>query len=290
MFYHRHAMAAIGRLRSSGRSATIARMRTYAGNHFALRLVSGLIATVRCLVDDVDKEGEEMRLLNRCRFSRVSLRAASFLFFALFSTAPFAGVIYEYRADGSPTVIGRLEVASPPAGTSIGWSTAVPSDLIALFLDDAVFGLGSANLLFVGGTLGPPEIISIDGTKLDGGGIGIEFPTILPVVPTDPTIDQTLSILFGPSSGGDFIGVATRSTFPDDSIVIGDLFIDGNWVAQIPEPGTLILLGIGLVGVGWSASRTRPTCMASREASQTNRAAARLRHSKRLSLCGAQCP
>ena len=158
-------------------------------------------------------------------------------------------MIYEYRADGSPRVIGTLEVASPPAGTSIGWSTAVPSDLIALFLDDAVFGLGSANLLFVGGTLGPPEIVSIDGTKLDRGGIGITFPTILPVGPTDPTIDQTLSILFGPSSGGDFIGVATRSTFPDGSIVIGDLFIDGNWVAQIPRTGHLNFAG------DWSTRR-----------------------------------
>ena len=99
-----------------------------------------------------------MSLLNRCRFSRLNLGAASFLLLAMFSTASFAGVIYEYREVGSPTVIGTLEVASPPASVSIGWSTAAPSDLIALFLDNAVFGLGSANLLFVGGTLGPPEV------------------------------------------------------------------------------------------------------------------------------------
>jgi hypothetical protein len=187
----------------------------------------------------------------------LNLGVASFLLLAMFSVASFAGVIYEYREDGSPTVIGTLEVASPPASASIGWSTAAPSDLIALFLNDAVFGLGSANLLSVGGTLGPIGILSLDGTKLDGGGIGIKFPTIFPVVPTDPTIDQTLSILFGPSSGGDFIAVATQLTFPDGSIVIIDLFIDGNWVAQVPEPGTLILLGIGLLGVGWSANRKR---------------------------------
>ena len=204
-----------------------------------------------------------MSLLNRCRFSRLNLGAASFLLLAMFSIPSFAGVIYEYREDGSPTVIGTLEVASPPASASIGWSTAAPSDLIALFLDNAVFGLGSANLLFVGGTLGPPEILSLDGTKLDGGGIGIQFPTIFPVVPTDPTIDQTLSILFGPSSGGDFIGVATQLTFPNGSILISDQFIDGNWVAQVPEPGTLILLGIGLLGVGWSANRKRASSRSS---------------------------
>jgi hypothetical protein len=195
---------------------------------------------------DPNEQGEKMNLLNRCRLSRLNLGAASFLLLALFSISSFAGVIYEYREDGSPTVIGTLEVASPPASASIGWSTAAPSDLIALFLDDAVFGLGSANLLSVGGTLGPIEILSLDGMKLEGGGIGINFPTIFPVVLTDPTIDQTLSILFGPSSGGDFIGVATQFTFPDGSIVISDLFIDGNWVALVPEPGTALLVSGGL--------------------------------------------
>ena len=106
-----------------------------------------------------------MNLLNRCWLSRLIPGAASFLLLAMFSSAAFASVIYEYREDGSPTVIGTLELASPPASASSGWSTATPSDLIALFLDNAVFGLGSANLLSVGGTLGPPEIQSLDGTQ-----------------------------------------------------------------------------------------------------------------------------
>ena len=54
------------------------------------------------------------------------LALASFLLLAMFSTASFAGVIYEYREVGSPTVIGTLEVASPLASASIGWSTAGP--------------------------------------------------------------------------------------------------------------------------------------------------------------------
>ncbi len=201
-----------------------------------------------------------MSLQNSCRLSRLSLGAASLLLLAMFRITSFAGVIYEYREDGSPTVIATLEVASPPASTSIGWSTGAPSDLIALFLNDAVFGLGSANLLSVGGTLGLAGILSLDGAKLDGGDIHISFPTILPADPTDPTIDQSLNIMFDPSSGGDFIAVATQEHFPDGSVRISDLFIDGDWVARIPEPGTLILLGIGLLGVGWSAKRKRAPC------------------------------
>jgi len=189
-----------------------------------------------------------MKLLNRRWLSRSFAGAASVLLLAMFSSAAFAGVIYQYRQDGSPAVIGTLEVASPPASASIGWSTAASSDLIALFLDNAVFGLGAANLLSVGGTL-PPEIQSLDGTKLDGGGFGINFPTIFPVDPTDPTIHQSLSISLNPFSGGDFIRVATIYIFPDGQVAIADLFMDGNWVAQVPEPGTLMLLGIGLLAI-----------------------------------------
>jgi hypothetical protein len=172
-----------------------------------------------------------LRGTRRGRASTWRFGAAIFLLLATFSISSFAGVIYEYREEGSPTVIGTLELA--------------PSGPIAVFLDDAVFGLGSANLLSVAGTL-----------TLDGADIYISFPTIFPIVPTDPTIDQILVILFDPSSGGDIIEVATQSRFPDGSIRISDQFTNGNWVAQVAEPGTLILLWVGLLGI-WLEGRAK---------------------------------
>ena len=169
-----------------------------------------------------------MSLLSRCRLSRLNLGAASFLFLAMFSVSSFAGVIYEYREVGSPKVIGTLELD--------------PSGLDALFLDNAVFGLGSANLFSVGG--------DVTG---GGGFIQIIFPTIFPVIPTDPIIDKTLVIEFSPSPGEDFIGLATFFYYPDGSIRIGDLFIYGDWIARvIPEPGILALVGLSLAVLGFA--------------------------------------
>lgn len=190
-----------------------------------------------------------MGLRKRGKFSRFTLGTAIFSLLAIFSSAPFAGVIYEYHENGSPAVIGVLEFASPPASGSNGWSTSAVSDLNALFLDDAVFGLGSANLLLVGGTVNLLNIASFDGAEIDSGIIAIEFPAAPPVDPTGPTIDRRLSIFFDSSSGGDFIGLASEYTFPSGEIVIGDLFVSGDWVAQVPVPGTLALLWLALLGL-----------------------------------------
>ncbi len=190
-----------------------------------------------------------MGLCRRGKFSRFTLGATISSLLAIFSSASFAGVIYEYREGGSPTVIGTLEVASPPASASKGWSTTAASDLSALFLDDTVFGLGSANLLYGDGTVNLSNVASVDGAEIDSGTIAIQFPTMFPVDPTRPTIDKRLSIFFDSSSVGDSINLASQYTFPGGGIVIGDLFSNGNWLAQAPEPGTLMLLLLGLLGV-----------------------------------------
>jgi hypothetical protein len=118
--------------------------------------------------------------------------ALSIVFLALFGPASSASVIYEYRELGSTDVIGTLEIMAPPASIDSGWSTADSTHVIALFLDDGVFGLGPDNLLLTGGAFSVSAAISsLNGSKLDTGGTEVTFPTILPPTPADPAVDRT---------------------------------------------------------------------------------------------------
>jgi hypothetical protein len=188
--------------------------------------------------------------------------ALGIVFLALLASESSASVIYEFRELGSTAVIGTLEVMEPPASIGSGWSTTDSSDVISLFLDDAVFGLGLDDLLSAGGALNVFEAISsLDGSELDQGGMGIAFPIILPPNPADPTTDRALVFAFDGAAGGDFIGLATYLTFPDGSVIVGDLFLNGDWAAvpdgAVPEPGTFALLGMALLAAVPSALRRR---------------------------------
>ena len=186
--------------------------------------------------------------------------ALGIILLALFGAASSASVIYQYREPGSTTVIGTLEVRTPPASPDSGWSTADSSDLISLFLDDGVFHLGPDNLL--AGTIASVAISSVDGSKLDGGQIVIVFPTLSPPTPTDPTIDRIMELDFLIPSGADGVGGETLSTYPDGVMTGAEWFpVDGDWTAApqaaVPEPGTFALLGTGLPAARRSAFRRR---------------------------------
>jgi hypothetical protein len=193
------------------------------------------------------------------RWSQRVACAVGLLFCTLLATPSWASVIYEYREVGSSAVIGRLEIESPPASDTSGWSTTDPTDLIALTLADSVFGLGIGNLL-PGAVVGA-AVLSLGGSKLDVGTVTLSFPTIIPPNPLDPTIDQFMSLHFGVAAGTDSIGLATISTFPDGSVTTTDLFRFGDWTAvgavPVPEPGTAVLVLIGLAAAGGAARRRR---------------------------------
>ena len=120
--------------------------------------------------------------MNRLKVASPLFRCAlGIVFLALFASASSASVIYEYRELGSTAVIGTLEIMAPPASSDSSWSTADPANLISLFLDDAVFGLGNNDLLLAGGVVSGFDAISDDGSRLDGGGFGITLSDHLPL-------------------------------------------------------------------------------------------------------------
>lgn len=176
-----------------------------------------------------------------------------FLISAAFATPTWASVIYELHDAGTLAVIGTLKIATPPASGTTGWDSTDPADLIALHLDDSLFGLGTGNLLPGASVIG--AVLSLDGSTLDVGSIDISLPTILPGSPADPTVNNYLSILFGVPGGGDFISLARIKTFPDSSVAIENVFFSAD--ATVPEPATSALVMMGLAAAGIARRKRR---------------------------------
>ena len=172
-----------------------------------------------------------------------SLTFAISLFFWISSAS--ADVVYEFRETITTDVVGVMTLESPPASATSGWG-AGSSGLISLLLNDALFGLGSGNLLFAGSV--GSSIFSFNGSALDGDFLGIDFPPTFPANPLVLSEDKVMSLFFLPLDGQDVFAISTVTRFTDGSVLIADLFVNGDWrVQSVAAPNTLILFAVGLL-------------------------------------------
>jgi hypothetical protein len=179
--------------------------------------------------------------------------AVGFLLSAAFATPTWANVIYELHDPGTLAVIGTLNIAAPPASATTGWETTDAADLLALHLDDSLFGLGTGNLLSGASVIA--AVLSLDGSTLDVGSIDISLPTIIPGNPVDPTINNYLSILFDVPGGGDLVSLARIKTFLNNSVETENVFLPAD--ATVPEPATSALVMMGLAAAGIARRKRR---------------------------------
>lgn len=156
-----------------------------------------------------------------------------------------ADVIYEFREAGTSDVVGVMKLKSPPASATSGWG-ADRSDLVSLLLNDAVFGLGSGNLLLavtVGASIG-----SFDGSTIDNGIMTLDFQLTFPADPRVLSEKKDMSIFLSPLDGQDDFAMSTVIRFRDGSTLIQDLFVNGDWrVQSVAAPNTLMLCAVGLL-------------------------------------------
>ncbi len=176
-----------------------------------------------------------------------------------------ANVIYEFRETGTTNVVGVMQFSAPPASATHGWSTTGQSDLLVLLLSDARFGLGSGNQLLAGTVSASAD--SLDGSTLDSGGVRIDFTFVFSTNPLVLSEDKSLSISFMPFVDQDLISIANRITLADGTVLISDLFVDGNWrVQSVAAPNVLMLFAVGLLlffGVGYRPGKARPLTLPS---------------------------
>jgi hypothetical protein len=156
---------------------------------------------------------------------------ASFIF-----ANPFGNVTLGFSGAINPSTAATLhyQVAVDPAALALGWRI---DDLDKDFTFNAAAG-GFATATLVGTTTpatDPPIAINCFRTTNPAGGTCPQLATFAPVISL--TIDETLTT--------DANAVATALT---DTI---------SQVNVVPEPASLVIMGVGLVGLGWIVSRRR---------------------------------
>ncbi len=156
---------------------------------------------------------------------------------------PGQAATYEFRATPTGPVIGQIEFAEPPARPDGEWTSTDSGDLLALFLDDTLFGLGSGNVLDLFDDFLQYDVASIGGGELDFA-LGIQDDTP------------------GGAAGGvsDFVQLGF-GTAPDRDVVesfANAAFVTGDWVLAetvIPLPAAFSLFASAVGLLGWIKRR-----------------------------------
>lgn len=163
---------------------------------------------------------------------------------AIFSTLGGTWAIYE-SAPNAVVATG----AGFDDGTLVAEGTINPGQISSFTLTSATEGIGSALLLGL--------INSINTAFLDDAGVGTGLPLFdfrFEGTQNIPPLDSTTTAFF---LGGSATQYPTVTVGTDDLL----LKVDGSnkfSVAQIPEPSTMLLLGVGLLGlVGYSRKRAK---------------------------------